>query len=85
MHVFPREILSSRPFLADIEGKLAVLGDRPALVVWGTKDFAFRAAERRRWEEVFPHHRTVMLDGAGHYIQEDAAQDIVAAIRDWRT
>jgi haloalkane dehalogenase len=84
VHAFPREILASRSFLADIEGKLAVLGDRPALVVWGTKDFAFRAAERRRWEEIFPHHRTVLLDGAGHYIQEDAAQDIIAAIRDWQ-
>lgn len=85
VHVFPREILASRTFLADIEGKLCVLSDRPALVVWGTKDFAFRAVERRRWEQVFPRHRTVLLDGAGHYIQEDAAQDIVAAIRDWRS
>jgi haloalkane dehalogenase len=85
MHVFPREILTSRPFLAEIESKLAALADRPALLVWGTKDFAFRAAERRRWEQMFPHHRTVLLDGAGHYIQEDAAQDIVAAIRDWQS
>jgi haloalkane dehalogenase len=85
VHVFPREILASRPFLAEIESKLAVLGDRPALIVWGTKDFAFRVAERERWERVFPEHHTVVLDGAGHYIQEDAAQDIVAAIRNWRT
>jgi haloalkane dehalogenase len=34
---------------------------------------------------VFPQHHTVLLDGAAHYIQEDAAQDIVAAIRDWQT
>jgi hypothetical protein len=26
-----------------------------------------------------------MLEGAGHYIQEDAAEEIVTAIRDWRT
>ena len=31
----------------------------------------------------FPHHRTVVLEGAGHYIQEDAPQEIVAAIREW--
>jgi haloalkane dehalogenase len=85
VHVFPREILASRPFLADIESKLAALADRPALLVWGTKDVAFRTAERRHWEQVFPHHRTVLLEGAGHYIQEDAAQEIVAAIRDWQS
>jgi haloalkane dehalogenase len=81
MHVFPREILGSRTFLAGIESKLSGLSDRPALIVWGTKDFAFRTAECRRWERIFPKHRTVPLEGAGHYIQEDAAQDIVAAIR----
>lgn len=85
VHVFPREILASKAFLTEIESKLAGLGDRPALIVWGTSDFAFRAPERERWEQVFPQHQTVLLEGAGHYIQEDAAQDIVASIRDWRT
>jgi haloalkane dehalogenase len=83
LHVLPREILASRPFLADIESKLGQLADRRALLVWPTKDIAFREPERRRWEEVFPDHRTVILDGAGHYIQEDAPAEIVAAIRDW--
>jgi haloalkane dehalogenase len=81
--VFPGEILASRPFLADIERRLPSLSDRRALVVWPTKDVAFGERERRRWEEIFPNHRTVLLEGAGHYIQEDAADEIVAAIRSW--
>jgi haloalkane dehalogenase len=84
MHVFPREILGSRPFLARVESWLPALRDRPALIVWPTADVAFRERERRRWEEAFPDHRTVTLEGAGHYIQEDAAEEISAAIRDWR-
>jgi len=83
MHVFPHEILGSRPFLAEIERALPALRDRPALIVWPTKDVAFRDRERARWEELFPNHRTVTLEGAGHYIQEDAPEEIVAAIRDW--
>ena len=51
--------------------------------MWPTADVAFREPERRRWEEVFPDHRTVLLEGAGHYIQEDAPAEIVAAIRAW--
>jgi haloalkane dehalogenase len=51
--------------------------------VWPTKDVAFKDPERRRWEALFPNHRTVLLEGAGHYIQEDAPEEIVAAIRDW--
>jgi haloalkane dehalogenase len=83
--VFPREILASRPFLADIERRLPRVSDRPALIVWPTKDVAFGARERRRWEELFPDHRTVLLEGAGHYMQEDAPEEIVSAIRDWRS
>jgi haloalkane dehalogenase len=83
MHVFPREILAARPLLRTIERRLPVLRDRPALIVWPTRDVAFRDRERRRWEQVFPDHRTVTLEGAGHYIQEDAAGEIVAAIRQW--
>jgi haloalkane dehalogenase len=83
--VFPREILASRPFLADIERRLSRLSDRPALIVWPTKDVAFGDRERRRWEELFADHRTVLLEGAGHYIQEDAADEIVTAIQGWRS
>jgi haloalkane dehalogenase len=85
IHVLPREILASRPFLAEIERGLSKLRDRPALIVWPTADPAFRTRERERWEEVFPDHQTVILKGAGHYIQEDAAEEIVSAIRGWRT
>jgi haloalkane dehalogenase len=81
--VLPREILASRPFLAEVERGLPALAERPALIVWPTRDPAFRDAERRRWEATFPDHRTVTLEGAGHYVQEDAPDEIVAAIRDW--
>jgi len=83
MHVFPREILHSRPFLAEIERQLPKLSDRPALLVWPTKDIAFREPERKRWEQLFPNHRTVILEGAGHFIQEDAPDEIVNAIESW--
>jgi len=51
--------------------------------VWGDRDDAFRDVERQRFETVFPTHRTVILQGAGHYIQEDAAEEIAQAIAQW--
>jgi haloalkane dehalogenase len=81
--VLPREILASRPFLAEVEQGLGALRDRPALIVWPTRDPAFGARERQRWEALFADHETTMLEGAGHYMQEDAAPEIVAAIRAW--
>lgn len=81
--IFPREIVKSRRFLAACEAALPALATTEALIVWGDADVAFRAKERERWETILPHHCTVVLRGAGHYIWEDAPDEIVAAIRAW--
>jgi haloalkane dehalogenase len=83
--VFAREILGSRAFLQQVADGLERLGERPALILWGDRDVAFRAAERERFERAFPNHRTIILDGAGHFIQEDAPDEIASAIRSWLT
>lgn len=81
--VFPREIRGSSAFLAQVEQGLAALSERPVLIVWGDRDVAFLARERERFEQTFPSHRTVPLPGSGHYIQEDAPEEIADAIELW--
>jgi haloalkane dehalogenase len=81
--VLPKEILASRDFLAEVEAGLPRLAHLPVLFVWGDRDPAFRMRELRRFEACFPEHRTEVLEGAGHFVQEDAADEIVAAIRSW--
>lgn len=83
LHLMPREILTAHELLADVETGFARVADKPALIVWGDKDQAFKAPQRSRWERTFPHHRTHILRGAAHYIQEDAPDEIIAAITDW--
>jgi haloalkane dehalogenase len=83
--VLPRRITASRAFLADVEAGLADLASLPTLIVWGDADFAFRAKERQRWEQAFPDHHTVIVEGAGHFVQSDAPGQFAAAIRDWRS
>jgi haloalkane dehalogenase len=82
-YVFPRSILHSRTFLANCETSLRALTQKPALLVWGDADIAFRSKERMRFEALLPLHRTVILRGAGHYIWEDAPEDIVSALQEW--
>ena len=83
VRVFPREIISAAPFLEDIENGLENIADRPALLFHADKDMAFGRRELRRWESIFPDHRTYVLEGAGHYWQDDAGNEAVLAIRDW--
>ncbi len=82
-HVFPREILASRTFLTRVESGLAGLAHLPALIAWGGRDFAARDTERRRLEAAFPHHRSVVFERAGHYIQEDAPEELASEIERW--
>ena len=83
VHLMPREILAARPLLEEVERGLPVLADKPALILWGDRDPGFKERHRLRWERELPNHRTVILRGASHYIQEDAPDEIVAAIKDW--
>jgi haloalkane dehalogenase len=82
--VLPRRITASHAFLADVEAGLDDIASLPTLIVWGNADFAFRAKERQRWEQTFTDHHTVVVEGAGHFVQSDAPDRFAAAIRDWR-
>lgn len=79
--VFPREIIGSQAYLTKVEAGLAKLRAKPALVVWGEADGAFRQPDRLRLQQYFPNHRVCLLPQAKHFIQENAPDDICAAIR----
>ena len=82
-HVFPREILAARPFLEEVEQGLGRLRELPALLCFSDGDPAFGERERERFARAFPNHRSVTIERAGHYLQEDAPEDIATAIASW--
>ncbi len=78
----PKQILAARPLLERLSRDVpAKLGAKPALLVWGMKDFAFRPGPTLpRMRATFPDHVVVELPKAKHFIQEDAPDEIAAAI-----
>ena len=82
-NIFPKQLIAARQFLQDIEKGLPLIGHKPALVLWGDSDFAFKEKERQRFRTAFPDHRDIDLPGAGHFVQEDAPDEISTAIADW--
>jgi haloalkane dehalogenase len=76
-------LTDNQPFLAEVERGLARLAHLPALLVWAEHDPGFPRADRERFERIFPRHHTVLLKGAGHFIQDDAPDLIVEALRPW--
>ena len=83
MRVFPREIVRGRAYLREVEAGLPNLTDKPAIIVWPDSDPGFGDAELRRWQALFPAARTVVLSRAGQFIDEDAPEDVVAALEGW--
>lgn len=78
----PKQILAARPLLDRLGREVSArLGSKPALLVWGMKDPAFRPRLiLPRMRSTFPDHVVVELPRARHYIQEDAPDEIAEAI-----
>lgn len=79
--IAPRQLVAAPAYLLEVEANLANIAQRPTLIVWGLKDFAFRDAERKRFEQLFVNHKTILIKDASHFLQEDAGDEIAAAIR----
>lgn len=83
--VFPREIPAGRAdrrwaaFAGPLEAGLAQeLGDRPVRIVWAMRDPGFPPEWiEQMWLRTFPDAGVRRLPDAGHYLQEDAHEQIV--------
>ena len=80
---FPRQIRRARPMLARLAAQAPkALSGKPVELVWALKDPAFGSeAVLARWQRDFPTASVTRLEGANHYIQEDAPEAIAAAVR----
>jgi haloalkane dehalogenase len=78
----PKQLLAAHPLLERLAAEVpAKLSAKPALLVWGMKDFAFKPGPSiPRMRATFPDHVLVELPTAKHFIQEDAPDQIAAAI-----
>ena len=52
----------------------------PMFIGWGMKDFVFDEAFLNEWLRRFPDAEVKRFDDAGHYILEDAAEELIPLI-----
>ena len=60
--VLPGEILGTKPWLRDLWACRQQLQGKPALIVWGMKDIAFREKELNTWVGALPGAQVVRQD-----------------------
>lgn len=69
--------------LLAIERGLEHFQTTPALLCWGRRDFIFDRGFFREWRRRLPHAECHSFAKAGHYLLEDAGNEITALIRDF--
>ena len=67
--------------LAEIESGLERLKDKPNLLIWGERDWCFTPDFRREFERRFPNASVRAIAEVGHYVVEDAPEQVIEAIR----
>jgi haloalkane dehalogenase len=75
-----QSLLGSSDFYEHLWSERARLRDRPALIVWGMKDSAFRPIQLARWREALPHAEVVELANSGHWPHEEEPDRVSEAL-----
>jgi haloalkane dehalogenase len=84
---FP-ELIAAGPAMAGAEAGQRTLDAlredrRPLLMLWGAQDPALPPAVGEAFASALGRPGPRVLDGAGHYLQEDRGEDIGAIVADW--
>lgn len=69
--------------VADTEARLPRLVDKPVLICWGMRDFVFDEAFLDEWRAKFPKAEVHRYEDAGHYILEDAGEEVGLRIEEF--
>lgn len=68
------------PVLSEVEAGLPELADKPVLFGWGGKDFVFDDAILDHWRKLWPKAEVKYFPEAGHYVLEDAREELIPVI-----
>jgi haloalkane dehalogenase len=69
--------------VTETQENLSVFRDRPVLVCWGMKDFVFDADFLAEWQKQLPAAEVHRYENAGHYVLEDAGEDVGARLEEF--
>lgn len=67
--------------VAAIEQQLPMVRNTPMQILWGGNDWCFDDHFLAEWMQRFPHAEVHRFDHAGHYVLEDAHEEIVPRVQ----
>lgn len=67
--------------VCEVQDNLRQLAQVPMLICWGLRDFVFDRHFLAEWERRFPTAEVHRFADAGHYVLEDAGEEILPLVR----
>ena len=77
----PGHIVGASDWLRAIWDQRAAFADRPALVLWGHRDMAFRKKELEGWKSALSDFELHEFEDCGHFLAEEAPEQVATALR----
>ena len=77
----PGHIVGATDWLGEIWDGRSAFVSKPALVLWGNKDIAFRTKELDRWRAELADCEVHEFADCGHFLAEEAPERIVPLLR----
>ena len=69
--------------VSEVQDNLSRFAETPTLICWGMRDFVFDRHFLKEWQRHLPKAEVHRFPRAGHYILEDAADEVVPLVRDF--
>lgn len=66
--------------VSDVEANLSQFADTPVMICWGLRDFVFDKHFLATWERLLPTAKVHRFEDCGHYILEDARDEVIGLI-----
>ncbi len=83
MAAFPGHIIRASDWLDSIWDERAKFVAKPALILWGLRDIAFREQELERWRAELSGARALTFEDCGHFLAEEAPERVLPALREF--
>lgn len=84
-HDLFRSIVDSHDYLSTLKAQLREIQHLPTLLAFADNDPTYKAGWLQRYEQIFPNHTSVRIEGSHHFPQEYNPRAIVKAIEQWWT
>ena len=79
----PGYIIGATDWIRSIWDDRSTFIDKPALLLWGAKDIAFREKELERWESELTNCSVRRFADCGHFLAEEAPERILPVLQEF--